>query len=44
MACLQRDETQGVLNMPRDKVDLVLLNTAGGELNNALSNPFFGVL
>jgi len=40
----QRDETQGVLNMPRDKVDLVLLNTAGGELNNALSNPFFGVL
>mmetsp|Transcript_44596 Transcript_44596/g.113972 ORF Transcript_44596/g.113972 Transcript_44596/m.113972 type:complete len:413 (-) Transcript_44596:13-1251(-) len=40
----QRDDAQGCLTMPRDAVDLVLLNTAGGELNSALSNPFFGVL
>ena len=32
------------LLLPRDKVDIVVLNTAGAELNSALVNPFFGVL
>lgn len=30
--------------MPRDKVSVDLLNAAGTEINNALQNPFFGVL
>ncbi|KAJ4968239.1 hypothetical protein NE237_014940 [Protea cynaroides] len=30
--------------LPRDKVDMVVLNTAGSELNSAIVNPFFGVL
>ncbi|EIE21636.1 hypothetical protein COCSUDRAFT_30128 [Coccomyxa subellipsoidea C-169] len=30
--------------MPRDKVSVETLNAAGGELNNALTNPFFGAL
>lgn len=33
-----------LLNMPRDKVNLELLNSAGGELHNAVTNPFFGAL
>ena len=32
------------LAMPREKVDRVLINLAGAEINSALSNPFFGVL
>lgn len=32
------------LTLPRDKVDKVLFNLAGGEINSAISNPFFGVL
>ncbi|XP_049398379.1 uncharacterized protein LOC125862372 [Solanum stenotomum] len=32
------------LYLPRDKVDIAVLNTAGTELNNAIKNPFFGVL
>jgi hypothetical protein len=32
------------LVLPRDKVDAMLLNTAGSELNSAINNPFFGVL
>lgn len=32
------------LVMPRDKFSMDVLNAAGLELNNALSNPFFGVL
>lgn len=28
--------------MSADKVDVVLLNAAGAELNNALTNPYFG--
>ncbi|XP_028090581.1 uncharacterized protein LOC114290807 [Camellia sinensis] len=32
------------LFLPRDKVDRAVLNSAGTELNNAISNPFFGVL
>jgi hypothetical protein len=34
----------GMLVLPRDKVNLEVLNAAGGEINNALTNPFFGVL
>ncbi|XP_068645662.1 vicilin-like seed storage protein At2g18540 [Aristolochia californica] len=32
------------LFLPRDKVDVPVLNTAGAELNSAIVNPFFGVL
>ncbi|KAL7219849.1 hypothetical protein ACSBR2_012835 [Camellia fascicularis] len=32
------------LFLPRDKVDRAVLNEAGTELNNAINNPFFGVL
>ncbi|WOL11392.1 caldesmon [Canna indica] len=32
------------LLLPRDKVDMAILNSAGSELNSAISNPFFGVL
>ncbi|XP_026661828.2 UBX domain-containing protein 1-like isoform X3 [Phoenix dactylifera] len=31
------------LYLPRDKVDMVVLKTAGLELNSAITNPFFGV-
>ncbi|XP_077211006.1 ubiquitin-associated (UBA)/TS-N domain-containing protein [Tasmannia lanceolata] len=30
--------------LPRDKVDMAVLNSAGSELNSAIVNPFFGVL
>ena len=33
-----------VLTMPRDKVNMEVINAVGGEINNALSNPFFGAL
>lgn len=32
------------LFLPRDKVDMAILSSAGTELNNAINNPFFGVL
>ncbi|GBG67556.1 hypothetical protein CBR_g685 [Chara braunii] len=32
------------LVMSKEHVDLMLLRTAGGELNSAIVNPFFGVL
>mmetsp|Transcript_1323 Transcript_1323/g.1930 ORF Transcript_1323/g.1930 Transcript_1323/m.1930 type:complete len:437 (-) Transcript_1323:67-1377(-) len=32
------------LTLPRDKVDKVLFNLAGGEISSAITNPFFGVL
>ncbi|KAA8527920.1 hypothetical protein F0562_035211 [Nyssa sinensis] len=32
------------LFLPRDKVDMGVLHSAGSELNNAINNPFFGVL
>lgn len=32
------------LTLPRDKVDKMLFNLAGGEINSAITNPFFGVL
>ncbi|KAJ4846023.1 hypothetical protein Tsubulata_002538, partial [Turnera subulata] len=30
------------LFLPRDKVDMAVLNSAGSELNSAINNPFFG--
>ncbi|KAG9441299.1 hypothetical protein H6P81_017153 [Aristolochia fimbriata] len=32
------------LFLPREKVDVAVLHTAGAELNSAIVNPFFGVL
>lgn len=32
------------LFLAREKVDKAVLNTAGAELNSAITNPFFGVL
>lgn len=32
------------LFLPREKVDIQVLHSAGNELNNAIKNPFFGVL
>ncbi|KAM4117187.1 hypothetical protein ACB094_02G106100 [Castanea mollissima] len=32
------------LLIPRDKVDMAVLNSAGAELDSAIKNPFFGVL
>lgn len=32
------------LYLPREKVDMPVLHSAGSELNSAINNPFFGVL
>ncbi|KAK3417016.1 hypothetical protein EUGRSUZ_H02771 [Eucalyptus grandis] len=32
------------LFLPRDKVDMAVLNSAGSELDSAIKNPFFGIL
>ncbi|CAH2038902.1 unnamed protein product [Thlaspi arvense] len=32
------------LFLPRDKIDSAIINSAGTELNSAITNPFFGVL
>ncbi|KAK1592063.1 hypothetical protein Q3G72_018694 [Acer saccharum] len=32
------------LFLPREKVEMVVLNSAGSELSSAINNPFFGVL
>ncbi|KAK3158007.1 hypothetical protein QOZ80_2AG0131630 [Eleusine coracana subsp. coracana] len=37
-------EDNEFLFLARDKVDMAVLNTAGAELNSAMTNPFFGVL
>lgn len=39
-----RDEAGTALFMPREAADVSALNAAGGEVNNALTNPFFGAL
>lgn len=31
------------LFLPRDKVDMAVLNSAGSELESAITNPFFGL-
>ncbi|KAJ0091923.1 hypothetical protein Patl1_26044 [Pistacia atlantica] len=40
----QKIEGGEFLFLPRDKVEMELLNSAGAELNSAINNPFFGVL
>eukprot|EP00262_Sarcandra_glabra_P002400 TRINITY_DN12704_c0_g2_i1.p1 TRINITY_DN12704_c0_g2~~TRINITY_DN12704_c0_g2_i1.p1 ORF type:complete len:414 (+),score=92.37 TRINITY_DN12704_c0_g2_i1:125-1366(+) len=40
----QKIEGDEFLFLPRDKVDVALLHSAGSELNSAIVNPFFGVL
>lgn len=32
------------LFLPRDKVDIAVLHSAGNELSSAINNPYFGVL
>jgi hypothetical protein len=34
----------GYLLMPRDKMDVALLNAAGVEIAAAMENPYFGLL
>ncbi|KAF2288893.1 hypothetical protein GH714_022617 [Hevea brasiliensis] len=40
----EKIEGDEFLFLPRDKVDMAVLNSAGSELNSAINNPFFGVL
>ncbi|XP_078156362.1 ubiquitin-associated (UBA)/TS-N domain-containing protein [Carex rostrata] len=40
----EKIENGEFLFLAREKVDTAVLNTAGSELNSAISNPFFGVL
>ncbi|WVZ92057.1 hypothetical protein U9M48_038152 [Paspalum notatum var. saurae] len=40
----QRLNSIGYLVMPRDKVDMALLNAAGVEVASAMENPYFGLL
>lgn len=40
----EKIEGDEFLFLPRDKVDMQVMNSAGSELNSAINNPFFGVL
>ncbi|GLU10718.1 hypothetical protein SLE2022_275040 [Rubroshorea leprosula] len=40
----EKIEGDEFLFLPRNKVDMAVLNSAGSELNSAINNPFFGVL
>jgi hypothetical protein len=40
----QRLSASGYLVMPRDGIDLALLNAAGVEIASAMENPYFGLL
>ncbi|MQM05039.1 hypothetical protein Taro_037841 [Colocasia esculenta] len=40
----EKIEGDEFLMLARDKVDVVVLNIAGSELNSAINNPFFGIL
>mmetsp|Transcript_25789 Transcript_25789/g.35592 ORF Transcript_25789/g.35592 Transcript_25789/m.35592 type:complete len:392 (-) Transcript_25789:129-1304(-) len=40
----QKDPSGETLFLPPDKIDMEVLNVGGGEINSALTNPFFGVL
>ncbi|KAI0523017.1 hypothetical protein KFK09_005407 [Dendrobium nobile] len=40
----EKQEGGEFLFLPGDKVDMVVLNSAGSELNSAITNPFFGIL
>ncbi|CAK7349373.1 unnamed protein product [Dovyalis caffra] len=39
----ERIEEDKFLYLPRDKVDLAVLNSAGLEIKSAITNPFFGL-
>ena len=39
-----RDESGEYLVMPREAVDMTLLNSVGAEIQAAITNPFFGKL
>lgn len=39
-----KNDSGEFLEIKREKVNSMVLNTAGGELNSAIVNPFFGVL
>jgi hypothetical protein len=41
---VQKDADGEALEMADSKVDIELLNVAGNELQNAMTNPFFGKL
>ena len=38
------DAANEILELPQANMSMEVLNVAGGEINNALTNPFFGVL
>lgn len=40
----EKEASGEFLVMPSEKVSVESLNAAGGELNNAMTNPFFGAL
>ncbi|CAO2192217.1 unnamed protein product [Urochloa humidicola] len=40
----KRLSASGYLVMPRDKIDMALLNSAGVEIASAMENPYFGLL
>lgn len=40
----EKDQQGEFVIIPREKVDPILLQTAGSEINSAIVNPFFGVL
>ncbi|CAL5005112.1 unnamed protein product [Urochloa decumbens] len=40
----QRLSAAGYLVMPRDRIDMALLNSAGVEIASAMENPYFGLL
>ncbi|XP_020575013.1 UBX domain-containing protein 6 [Phalaenopsis equestris] len=40
----EKQEGGEFLFLPRDKVDIAVMNSAGSELNSAITNPFFGIL
>ncbi|CAM6106010.1 unnamed protein product [Calypogeia fissa] len=40
----EKDQSGEFVIIPREKVDSILLQTAGSEINSAIVNPFFGVL
>lgn len=44
-ACgFEKIEGDEFLTLPKEKVDLAVINSAGTELTSAINNPFFGVL
>ncbi|KAG9139126.1 hypothetical protein Leryth_019102 [Lithospermum erythrorhizon] len=40
----EKIENGEFLYLPKEKVDMAVLNSAGSELTNAIKNPYFGIL